>query len=54
MYDKMRPNANQPAKSFATAKTLKFNKIEDINAEELKFRPINLNVFQKCCEIYLL
>ena len=36
----MRPVANQPAKLFATAKTHKFNNIEDINVEELKFRPI--------------
>ena len=36
----MRPVANQPAKLFATAKTQKFNNIEDINVDELKFRPI--------------
>ena len=39
-YDKMRPIANQPAKLFATAKTHKFNNIEDINVDELKLRPI--------------
>ena len=39
-YAKMRPVVNQPAKLFATAKTHKFNNIEDINVEELKFRPI--------------
>ena len=32
--------ANQPVKLFATAKTHKFNNIEDINVDELKFRPI--------------
>ena len=36
----MRPVANQPAKLFTTAKTYKFNDIEDINVEKLKFRPI--------------
>ena len=36
----MRPIANQPAKLFATAKTHKFNNIEDINVDELKLRPI--------------
>ena len=30
-YDKMRPISNKPARFFATAKTHKFNKIEDIN-----------------------
>ena len=36
----MRPVPNQPAKLFATAKTHKFNDIEEINVEKLKFRPI--------------
>ena len=36
----MRPVASQPAKLFATAKTHKFNNIEDNDAEELKFKPI--------------
>ena len=36
----MRPVANQPAKLFARAEYHKFNNIEDINVEELKFRPI--------------
>ena len=39
-YEKMKPVANQAAKLFATTKTHKFNNIEDINVEELKFRPI--------------
>ena len=36
----MRPAANQPAKLFVPPKTHKFNNIEDINVDELKFRPI--------------
>ena len=39
-YDKMRPISNQPARFFATTKTHKFNKIEDINIQDLKLRPI--------------
>ena len=39
-YEKMKPVANQPAKLFPTAKTHKFNNIEDINVEEWKFRRI--------------
>ena len=39
-YDKMRPISNQPARFFATAKTHKFNKIEDINIQDLKLTPI--------------
>ena len=39
-YDKMRPISNQPARFFATAKTHKFIKIEDINIQDLKFSPI--------------
>ena len=36
----MRPISNQPARFFATAKTHKFNRIEDINIQDLKLRPI--------------
>ena len=36
----MYPQSNQPAKLYATAKTHKFNKIQEINSEKLKFRPI--------------
>ena len=36
----MSPDPNQPAKSLATAKTHKLSNIEDVNVEELKFRPI--------------
>ena len=39
-YDKIRPISNQPARFFATAKSHKFNKIEDINIQDLKLRPI--------------
>ena len=39
-YDKMCPISNQPVRFFATAKTHKFNKIEDINIQDLKLRPI--------------
>ena len=39
-YDKMHPISNQPARFFAIAKTHKFNKIEDINIQDLKLRPI--------------
>ena len=50
-YDKMRPVPNQPAKLFATAKTHKFINIEDINVEELKFRPIvdHIGTFVQNC-----
>ena len=39
-YDKISPISNQRARSFGTAKTHKFNKIEDINIQDLKLRPI--------------
>ena len=39
-YDSMRPVSNQTARFFATAKTHKFNTIEDINVKDLKLRPI--------------
>ena len=39
-YDKMRPISNQPARFFETAKTHKFDKIEVINIQDLKLRPI--------------
>ena len=37
-YGKMRPISNQPAIFIKTAKTHKFNKIEDINIQDLKLR----------------
>ena len=39
-YDPMRPTSNQPARFFATAKTHKFNNINEINLNQLKLRPI--------------
>ena len=39
-YDKMRPKSNQPAKLYATAKTHKFNNLDEVTVEKLKFRPI--------------
>ena len=36
----MNPLSNQSMCSFATAKTYKFNKIEDVNIEALKLRAI--------------
>ena len=39
-YDKMRPKSSQPARLYATAKTHKFNNLDEITVEKLKFRPI--------------
>ena len=39
-YDSMRPSSNQPGRFFATAKTHKFNSIDDITVYNLKLRPI--------------
>ena len=39
-YDKMRPKSNQPARLYATAKTHKFNNLDEVTVEKLKFRPI--------------
>ena len=39
-YDGMCPVSNQPARFFATAKTHKFDTIEDIKVKDLKLRPI--------------
>ena len=36
----MRPISNQSVRFFATAKTRKFNTIEDINIQDLNLRPI--------------
>ena len=36
----MRPVYNQPVRFFATAKTHKFDTIEDINVKDLKLWPI--------------
>ena len=37
----MRPLSNQPARFFTTAKTRKYNKIEDNNFQDLKHRPLD-------------
>ena len=39
-YKSVYPHSNQPAKLYGTAKTHKFNSIQEINKEKLKFRPI--------------
>ena len=38
-YNKMRPKSNQPARLYATAKTHKFNDLDEVTAEKLKSRP---------------
>ena len=39
-YDKMRPKSNQPARLYATAKIHKFNDLDEVIVEKLKFRSI--------------
>ena len=39
-YKSMYPHSNQPAKLYGTAKSHKFNNIQEINKEKLKFGPI--------------
>ena len=39
-YEDMGPVANQPGRIYATAKTHKFNSLDEINVDNLKFRPI--------------
>ena len=39
-YKDMLPTSSQPAQLYGLAKTHKFEKITDINLEQLKFRPI--------------
>lgn len=39
-YDKMLPQANQPARMYGTAKTHKFISQDKITLQDLKFRPI--------------
>ena len=39
-YNDMRPQSNQPARFFESAKTHKFNNIDDITVEDLKLKPI--------------
>ena len=39
-YEDMQPDSNQPARLYGTAKTHKFETLEDITVANLKFRPI--------------
>ena len=39
-YKDMKPDSNQPARLYGTAKTHKFETLEDITVANLKFRPI--------------
>ena len=39
-YEDMRSVSNQPGRIYLTAKTHKFNSLDDINVNNLKFRPI--------------
>ena len=39
-YEDMRPLTNQPGRIYATAKTHKFNSLDEINIDNLKFRPV--------------
>ena len=39
-YEKMLPKSNLPGQLYGTAKTHKFNSIEDVTLENLKFRSI--------------
>ena len=39
-YDKIRPKSNQPARLYAIPKTHKFNNLDEVTVENLKFRPI--------------
>ena len=49
----MRPVSNQPGRIYATTKTHKLNSLDDINVDNLKFRPIisqNGKLYLQCCE----
>ena len=39
-YGKIKPKSNQPARLYATTKTHKFNNLDEVTVENLKFRPI--------------
>ena len=39
-YEEMKPAAHEPGKLYSTAKTHKFNSLDDITVDNLKFRPI--------------
>ena len=39
-YEETRPASHEPGKLYATAKTHKFNSLDDITVDNLRFRPI--------------
>ena len=39
-YEEMRPASHEPGKLYATAKTHKFNFLDDITVDNLRFHPI--------------
>ena len=39
-YEKMRPVSNRPTRFYVSAKTHKFDNINDVNLDQLKVRPI--------------
>ena len=39
-YENMRPKSNQPGRFFPTAKTQKFDSVNDITLDQLKLHPI--------------
>ena len=45
-FKKMRPVSNYPARLYTSAKTHKFDNINDVNLDQLKFGPI---MDQKIC-----
>ena len=56
VYKDMKPDSNQPARLYETAKTHKFETLEDITVANLKFRPIiwsNWNVKVQCRKSYI-
>ena len=50
IYEKMIPASHEPGKRYATAKTHKFNSLDDITVDNLKFHPIisNRNIYTQC------
>ena len=50
-YEDMRPVSSQPERIYATAKTYTFNSLNEINVDNLKFRPIiSQNLYLQCSE----
>ena len=52
-YEAMRPRSNKPGRFFATAKTYKYEYIEDISLESLKLRPIIDQIGTYIYNVYL-